>query len=96
LLKFVDLIETVDDDVAHALLNRKAQLIATLVVSVEDTPIAWHSGVAHSEQLPTSCNIQHESFIMGQPRHGAAEKCLGRVNDSVCPESFDGFTGPVA
>ena len=79
------LVERVDDDPAHAVLQGRPQLVDRLVVAVEDQPRRGDARGESDMELPAGCDVEVHPLVLSQTGHGAAQESFGGVGDAVAP-----------
>ena len=84
-LQAVDLVEGVDDDAAHPGIESAHQLRLGLVVAVQHQARRGHAGGQGHVQLPARGDVEPHALLVGQARHGRAQKGLGGIGDAVPP-----------
>jgi len=82
----VEFVETVDDHVAHAGVDRLAQLGDALVVAVHHTARGRHSGGERDKEFSPGRDVEQEALFMRESGHRRAQEGLGRVNHRVGTE----------
>ena len=88
-----DLVEGVDHNASHSILEGGGQLLLRLVVAVEDQLVGGHAGGEGDVQLAPGRHIEVHALFIGQPGHGAAEERLSGVGDSLPPGRDGGPAG---
>ena len=92
----IELVERVDDDVAHPPRDRLPQLGDALVVAVHHTGAGGHSGGEHHVQLATGRDVEPHPLVVGEPGHRLAQERLRGVDRPLRAERRDGLATPVA
>ena len=77
-----ELVERVDDD-RRAHLAGAAELVDTLVVAVQDEPLARRAGGRRDVQLSPRCHVEHHALVERELGHGATQERLRRVGDAI-------------
>ena len=96
-LEPVELVEAVDDDVAHALGHRHAQLVDALVVAVHRARRSAGTPAGRATiQLATGGDVEQHPLLVGEPGHRLAQERLRRVDDVLVAERVDGLAAAVA
>src|SRR5690606_27790200 len=77
----LDLIETVDDDLAHTVGECLLDLRATLVVAAHPNSLGGHAGAPGDRDPTTGCDVEPEAFIDDPSGDlGAQERLAGVVD----------------
>ena len=77
----LDLGEGVEDDTAHAVAERLADLGEGLVVAVHRDPLPREAGPLRDGELATGRDVEAETLLVDPPGDGGAEEGLARVVD---------------
>ena len=77
----LDLVEGVDDDAAHAVVEGVADLGDALVVAVQADPVAGDAGALGHGELAAGAHVEVQALVMDPPRDLGAEEGLARVED---------------
>ena len=91
-----ELIETVDDDLAHAGAHRLPEFLGRLVVAVQNAAVGRHTRVQDSVELASRGDIEQEALLDRQAGHRPAQEGFRRVDDVARPELRDGPAAVVA
>ncbi len=93
-IEAVELVEAVDDDVAHAGVEGRAQLVEALVVAVHRARRRRHAGGEHDVQLAPAGDVEEHALLVRQAGHRPAQERLRRVDRAPGAERFDGLAAP--
>ena len=77
----LDLVEGVDDDAAHALVERRADLGDALVVAVQADPLPRHAGPQCDGELTAGADVEVQPLVVDPPGHLGAEERLAGIED---------------
>src|SRR6478735_2137535 len=79
----LDLVEGVDDDAAHAVVEGIADLGDALVVAVQADPVAGDAGALGHGELAAGAHVEVQALVMDPARDLGAQEGLPRIED-VC------------